>query len=154
MYYTTQNVLMHRRSQNWGNVYKSMVVHGCSWCYWLSVLCCCTCGVNRLKGLKLKGLKLKGLNSQQIKTLKGLGPIHVPLTPLKGNFYFFDGWFWEVSFDSRKSARSMRVMVLRLWSRLEFEIDASSIKREKESSNDPALLSASINEMDSAFVLV
>ena len=47
--------------------------------------------VNRLKGLKLKGLKLKGLNSQQIKTLKGLGPIHVPLTPLKGNFYFFDG---------------------------------------------------------------
>ena len=55
--------------------------------------------VNRLKGLKLKGLKLKGLNSQQIKTLKGLGPIHVPLTPLKGNFYFFDGWFSEVSFD-------------------------------------------------------
>ena len=48
-------------------------------------------GVNRLKGLKLKGLKLKGLNSQQIKTLKGLGPIHVPLTPLKGKFYFFDG---------------------------------------------------------------
>ena len=47
--------------------------------------------VNRLKGLKLKGLKLKGLNSQQIKTLKGLGPIHVPLTPLKGNFYFFYG---------------------------------------------------------------
>jgi len=48
----------------------------------------------------------------------------------------------------------MRVMVLRLWSRLEFEIDASSIKRANESLNDPALLSASINEMDSAFLLV
>ena len=34
-----------------------------------------------------------------------------------------------------------------------FEIDASSIKRANESLNDPALLSESINEMDSAFIV-